>query len=85
MDSLYYDGFDYRKESLDGPQPQTFEWIFNVAGELVPQKEDAHDWRTEEERRLVWPSFPHWMESSDSRSQYCILGKAGSGKSTLMT
>jgi hypothetical protein len=35
MNSLYYDGFDYRKESLEGPQPQTFEWIFDVVGELV--------------------------------------------------
>jgi hypothetical protein len=86
MDSLYYDGFDYRKESLDGPLPQTFEWIFDVAGEFVlpEQVMYRYGWRTEEERRLVWPSFPHWLESSDSSSQYCVLGKAGSGKSTLM-
>jgi hypothetical protein len=43
MDSLYYDGFDYRKESLDGPQPQTFEWIFDAAEELVIPKEDSYD------------------------------------------
>jgi hypothetical protein len=84
MDSLYYDGFDYRKESLDGPQPQTFEWIFDAAEELVIPKEDSYDWPTEKQRHLVWPSFPRWLESADSSSQYCILGKAGSGKSTLM-
>jgi hypothetical protein len=43
MNSLYYDGFDYRKESLDGPQPQTFEWIFDAAEELVIPKEDSYD------------------------------------------
>jgi hypothetical protein len=84
MDSLYYDGFDYRKESLEVPQPQTFEWIFDVAGELVLPEYDEYSWRPREERRLVWPSFPRWLESSDSSKQYCILGKAGSGKSTLM-
>jgi hypothetical protein len=84
MNRLYYDGFDYRKESLEGPNPQTFEWIFDAAGKLILPEENAYDWRTREERRAVWPSFPHWLENSDSSSQYCILGNAGSGKSTLM-
>jgi hypothetical protein len=86
MDSLYYDGYDYRKESLDGPQPQTFKWIFTMVSEMTLPEEvtDMYGWRPREERRLVWPSFPHWLESSDNDSQYCIMGKAGSGKSTLM-
>lgn len=77
MDSLYYEDLDYRKESLEGPQPQTFEWIFDGSGELFLPTQYMDD-------HVKWPSFPDWLESSDSSSLYCIVGKAGSGKSTLM-
>jgi len=84
MNSLFYEGFDYRKESLEGPRPQTFEWIFSMSGESTLPEIDVYKRRPEEERHTSWPSFPRWLESLDSSSQYCLLGKAGSGKSTLM-
>lgn len=84
MDSLYYEDLDYRKESLEGPQPQTFEWIFDGSGEMSLTTQYMDGYRLDADVHVKWPSFPDWLESSDSSSLYCIIGKAGSGKSTLM-
>jgi hypothetical protein len=74
VDSLFFPDQERREKALSGPSPKTFEWIFNRDGVA-----DLESWR-----QVKWPSFPQWLESTDSSQQYWLSGKAGSGKSTLM-
>lgn len=79
LDSLYFEGYNHRKESLEGPKTGTFGWIYEACGCMPGPKENhytAHE--------IHWPSFSQWLEDSSSDQQYCLMGKAGSGKPTLM-
>lgn len=74
VDSLFFPDYERREKALSGPSPRTFEWIFNQDGVA-----GSTPWR-----QVRWPSFPQWLENTDSSQQYWLSGKAGSGKSTLM-
>lgn len=74
VDSLFFPDYERREKDLSGPSPKTFEWIFDRDGGASSSKTG----------KARWPSFPKWLENSDSGQQYWLGGKAGSGKSTLM-
>lgn len=72
MDSLFFSDYEIREKSVESPTEETFEWIFDYDGGATP------------ETPAKWPSFPQWLEDTESSKQYWLSGKAGSGKSTLM-
>lgn len=74
VDSLFFPDYERREKALSGPSPKTFEWIFNRDGVA-----DLKSWG-----QVRWPSFPQWLEDTESSHQYWLSGKAGCGKSTLM-
>jgi hypothetical protein len=74
VDSLFFPDYERREKSLSGPSPKTFEWIFSRDG-VADLKSRG---------QVKWPSFPQWLENTDSSQQYWLSGKAGCGKSTLM-
>lgn len=74
VDSLFFPDYERREKALSGPSPKTFEWIFNRDGVA-----DLESWG-----KVRWPSFPQWLEDTESNHQYWLSGKAGCGKSTLM-
>lgn len=75
--SIFDEAFKHRRESLSGPFPKTFEWIFDSKGGA----EELENGTLSPPR---WDSFSNWLEDPDSSKQYWLSGKAGSGKSTLM-
>lgn len=74
VNSLFFLDHERREKDLSGPSPKTFEWIFNRDGVA-----NLELWG-----QVKWPSFPQWLENTDSSQQYWLSGKAGCGKSTLM-
>lgn len=79
MNTLYFKSYGRREQSLEGPLFGTFNWIFERSGQMIPTQPVYWD-----KIRLKWPSFPLWLENSESDQQYCFMGSKGSGTSTLM-
>jgi energy-coupling factor transporter ATP-binding protein EcfA2 len=70
IDSVSFETLQAREEAIPEVFQTTCQWIFQ-------------EHPTEVEGKLLWSSFPVWLESS-AREIYWITGKPGSGKSTLM-
>ena len=73
MESLRFAEIYARHEQIADAHKKTFEWIFRM-----PKNSD-------EKNVPKWASFTAWLEGEDVSSIYWIHGKAGSGKSTLMS
>ena len=69
LDSLWFPEIHRRQEVIREAHEKTFQWIYE------PHESDTTDRR--------WDSFVHWLENG--QQSYWINGKAGSGKSTLMS
>lgn len=67
LDSLFFPDIRSRQEGIERAHRQTFEWIFDNAGNQV----------------RPWHNFVDWLEKG--HGTYWISGKAGAGKSTLMS
>ncbi|OAQ79301.1 NACHT domain-containing protein [Purpureocillium lilacinum] len=78
-ESLVYPSMNERKNSIQRPHEDSFEWIFHP--EYLDARE-TEDWTFERESRR-WDDFKTWLHTEDEQP-YWIRGKAGSGKSTLM-
>lgn len=77
LESLAFEGMDYREKDLEDPWARTFEW-------LAPRNADGpEDSRNDTGTQTYQNSFTSWLRSSDP-CPFWICGKAGSGKSTLM-
>lgn len=74
LDSLLFPGMFERHESINPPVTDSFEWIFESG------RFGGHDDETD---RHLRGSFAKWLRSN--QSFYWINGKAGSGKSSLMS
>ena len=72
--SVWYPELDQRRSALKEAAPSTFEWIYRMR----PRTGDASVDATKD-----WDDFGDWLRNDDS--VYWICGKAGSGKSTLMS
>ena len=73
LESLRFDEIFSRQEQITDAHRETFRWIFE-------DTQDAAD------TPHKWANFRQWLESSDLTNQlYWIHGKAGAGKSTLMS
>ncbi|MCJ1330354.1 hypothetical protein MMC10_007037 [Thelotrema lepadinum] len=74
LDSLLFTDIYSRHEQITSAHKKTFGWIFNGFEGL----------NLEQPRK--WANFVAWLERCDSsENMYWIQGKAGSGKSTLMS
>lgn len=69
LESLWFPEIHRRQEIIHEAHEKTFQWIYEPNG---PGTTDRR-----------WDSFVHWLESG--QHTYWINGKAGSGKSTLMS
>ena len=69
LKSLWFHEIHRRQETVGEAHQRTFQWIFEPSG----LKKSARRWQ----------SFVEWLEHGDGI--YWISGKAGSGKSTLMS
>ncbi|KAI1335729.1 hypothetical protein F5Y15DRAFT_419610 [Xylariaceae sp. FL0016] len=70
IDSLQFDSMNKRAEAVPKAYQDTFEWVF---GNPYASENGAP----------AWANFGEWL-SKDSSELYWIVGKPGSGKSTLM-
>lgn len=77
LESLAFEGMDYRELDLEDPWARTFEWL--APGDADGPEDSSND----TERQSYQHSFTSWLRSSDP-CPFWICGKAGSGKSTLM-
>ena len=74
IESIQFADIFSRQEQIVDAHRQTFEWIFRS-----PQGAETKD-------VPQWANFAAWLENKDgSKNIYWIYGKAGSGKSTLMS
>ena len=72
MESLKFPEIFSRQEQILDAYRTTYEWIFQSSEDLSPQYPSK------------WANFMDWLTASTG-STYWIHGKAGSGKSTLMS
>ena len=72
LSSLSFANMNSRERVIDSPCDGTFNWIFD---EQVTERDD---WRKKSIRNLM----SRWLEHE--HGMFFIVGKAGSGKSTLM-
>ncbi|KAH6710686.1 heterokaryon incompatibility protein-domain-containing protein [Leptodontidium sp. MPI-SDFR-AT-0119] len=73
LSSIFYPEHALRREDVKPPWENTFQWIFH-------EEHDDDDGNVYPKNRT---GFPDWLRGSSST--YWISGKAGSGKSTLMS
>lgn len=69
LQSLRFEDMNSRRTQIMDAHNETFNWIFDEPSELSPD--------------IKWDSFPQWLRSDNPI--YWICGKAGSGKSTLVS
>ncbi|PSK58675.1 hypothetical protein B9Z65_6690 [Elsinoe australis] len=79
LDSLYFSNMHRRRAMVDTAHEATFEWILKG-----PEDIDLQELGVDNEKLLVWHSFPEWLRSPENDQIYWINGKPGSGKSMLM-
>ena len=73
--SLFFPEITSRQEQIPDAYKHTYEWIFEDIG----WEDNVHS-----KTPHKWANFAHWLRSEGS-GMYWIHGKAGSGKSTLMS
>lgn len=71
LDSLRFQDMFARHRNIDPPSKGTYEWVFN------------HDTEQDEEKRGKLGMLKRWLSSDEP--YFWINGKAGSGKSSLMS
>lgn len=69
-DSLQFDDSEKRHEDIPEVHANTLRWVWRQQPPLLGD-------------RPQWSSFPAWLEANDAPF-YSIIGKPGSGKSTLI-
>ena len=76
LESLRFEDIFSRQEQITDAHRNTFQWIFGPPADRTPQTKPLQK----------WSNFVSWLEDKDDQSNiYWIHGKAGSGKSTLMS
>lgn len=75
--SLVFPEINLRQEQIADAYRNTYEWIFSESERGVLQDKSATD-------PHPWHSFVGWLEAADANI-YWIYGRAGAGKSTLMS
>jgi hypothetical protein len=80
LDSLYYPEMFERQQSIKPPSFDTFQWIFDSSSPLRDNTRGSPDSKLPEDMRGV---FARWLGSEEPL--FWISGKAGSGKSSLMS
>lgn len=90
VDSLFFPELHAREESIEQPSDGTFDWIFDGTNPTSQSFNSARAYYGDRsERRLARCSeFTQWLkeESVDATClSWWVKGKAGSGKSTLMS
>lgn len=78
LKSLKYPGMNERANNIETAHARTFRWLFADGKSL---SKDANKNRNKLSE-VVWSSFTDWLQSN--LSVYWIMGKPGSGKSTLV-
>ncbi|KAG8158628.1 hypothetical protein KVR01_011750 [Diaporthe batatas] len=85
LNSFKYPGLNERANQVEDAHPLTFRWFFADQDDLSPSNDRNY---TNDERNntkvtpeMVWSSFTDWLQSH--LGIYWIMGKPGSGKSTL--
>jgi hypothetical protein len=71
LDSLFFPEMFARHRSIGPPSEDTYQWIFD------------HDTEQDEKERAKLGRFKHWLSTDEP--YFWINGKAGSGKSSLMS
>ena len=79
MDSLWYPDIFNRQQTIKPPSTGTFEWIFD---DSTPE-EDPEQAENDRVRDHLRGKFARWLRSDELL--FWISGKAGSGKSSLMS
>lgn len=85
LESLSYPGMEDRRNALAGAHEGTFKWTF-LEGKTDFVKSrwfDEHDSGEYLETEPIDMNFKTWLEA-ENQGLFCIVGKPGSGKSTLM-
>ncbi|KAI0188496.1 hypothetical protein EV127DRAFT_471231 [Xylaria flabelliformis] len=99
LESLFFPEIDQRRSEIKEPAPDTLEWLFapasaasstsSVDSEWYTESDSDSAWETDTESsdeyrsQPLWSNFRQWLR--EDTSMYWISGKAGSGKSTLMS
>ena len=79
MESLWYPEMFDRQQTIKPPSRGTFEWIFDDSPPIADPKQDE-DTQLQAHMRGI---FARWLRNDDPL--FWISGKAGSGKSSLMS
>lgn len=99
LQSLKYPGFNERRNEVREAHADTFRWVFAGDGEELAESDSEVDSESDSEsdfesdfesdsesdsgiNMVKWDSFSNWLKSTDTI--YWIIGKPGSGKSTLV-
>jgi hypothetical protein len=80
LDSLYYPEMFERQQSIKPPSFDTFQWIFDSSPPVLDNTRWSPSAELREDTRGV---FARWLGSNEPL--FWIAGKAGSGKSSLMS
>ncbi|KAK3317446.1 hypothetical protein B0T19DRAFT_292204 [Cercophora scortea] len=82
LKSLKYEGMNERRNTVANNHEGTFQWIFADPG-TSPSPPGSNASTSQHSNTSRWSSFPDWLRSDGK--VYWVSGKAGSGKSTLMS
>ncbi|KAK0751894.1 hypothetical protein B0T18DRAFT_79374 [Schizothecium vesticola] len=86
LKSLKYETMNERRNQIEHPHTETFQWIFGdaptSAGQLAGRPSDQLDGAFQQIRKAA-AGFIEWARDQSSQT-FWISGKPGSGKSTLM-
>ncbi|KAK3689216.1 hypothetical protein B0T22DRAFT_367154, partial [Podospora appendiculata] len=89
LKSLKYDGMNEHRNMINENHEGTFQWIFADSGTTANDTDSESTWpsantsRSQHSNQAKWSSFPNWLQSDGKL--YWVSGKAGAGKSTLMS
>lgn len=86
LKSLKFPGLNERYNQIPLAHENTCGWIFNdpdAEKQRNPNKSVFVNAHGHESPKVVWDSFPAWLQSNDP--SFRISGKPGSGKSTVVT
>jgi hypothetical protein len=84
LESLRYEGMDYRGDRLNSAEGGTFEWALAEGEVEFVTSRDHYGGETLYTRtKTIDMSFTNWLSQEDG-GLFCFMGKPGSGKSTLM-
>ena len=83
LDSLHYPEIFERQQSIKPPSFGTFEWIFDSSSESSLVRDNTWESPSAKLREDMRGMFARWLGSNEPL--FWISGKAGSGKSSLMS